>query len=93
MHTIALILSLTLPTPEFACDEVEAAFAEALTSPSHIRKLSASLDFTDGIAGQIDYVLPDVGPVSISLRLDVSGSGTASLIIDRAPLLDLHFVD
>ncbi|PCC68889.1 hypothetical protein SAMN02745121_07581 [Nannocystis exedens] len=92
MQTIALLF-LSLPAPTSACDEVEAAFAEALTSPSHIRDLAASFNFTDGIAGRIDYDLPDVGPVSIALRLDASGSGTAALSIDRAPLVDLQFVD
>jgi hypothetical protein len=93
LHTIALILSLTSPTPEFACDEVEAAFAAALTSPSQIWNPTASFNFTDGIVGQINYDLPDAGPVSIALRLDESGSGTAALVIDRIPLVDLHFVD
>lgn len=95
MHSIALIfsLSLSLPAPKLACDEVEATFAEALMSPSPIWNLKATWTFTDGIAGQIDYDLPDVGAVSIALRLDASGSGIAALAIDRAPLVDLQFVE
>ncbi|MDC0723466.1 hypothetical protein [Nannocystis bainbridge] len=93
MHAIALILSLSLPGPVSACDEVEATFAEVLTAPSHVRNLTASFNFTDGIAGQIDYVLPDVGPLSIALRIDASGSGTATFVVERVPIVDLRFVD
>ncbi|MBZ5712421.1 hypothetical protein [Nannocystis pusilla] len=88
-----LLLSVSSPAPKLACEQVEATFAEAAALPSDIRNLAASFDFTDGIAGRIDYDLPDVGAVSIALSLDASGSGTAALVIDRVPFVDLRFVD